>query len=132
MPEIRAMNENDSLFSEPEPTDEQDKKYIDSRDLQVLNNNADKHRLCQYDTELLNMKIRLIEADKLTLKAKLETLNCKRQLADLHLLQQERKRKKLKESNKKFVQSICEKYDIPKDHQFGYDPDSGELIMSEK
>jgi hypothetical protein len=104
--------------------------YLTDEELKKLNDNANKHKLQKYEDDILLLKKRLIEAEQATLKAKLDTLTYRLQLADYHILQSTRSRRLLKEHNKELIESIREKYDIPDGITFGYDPDSGELIIN--
>jgi len=119
------MNEVDTL----DIVDESDDKFLTEIELQKLNENNLRYEIQILNKKLLMAQIRLIESEKETLKAKLETLDQKRKIADGQAKQMNQAFQSLRDENKKYLSELAEKYDLPKDLKgFGYDPDSGKII----
>jgi hypothetical protein len=75
------------------------------------------------------MKIQLIKTQQALLDAKKETLERDMTIIEYHSIQNTRNSEDFKEESKQFLINISNQYDRLKGKQWGYNPESGEIVV---
>ena len=102
-----------------------DKLYLTAVEMLTLELEAEKEKVRNRDEKLILSENQLLQKTKELFEEKLK--NCSHRYRNVCEVNDKERNKR-----KDFMNELKEKYSIPKDEGLGYDPISGELILTNK
>jgi len=116
----------------PQTVDDEEidsKKYLTPEELARLNYFAERHRVYGKESEILNLKRQIIIEKQKTIETKAELEKRNLTIIDFQMREYRMLHEKFKVENKMFLTELSEKNEIGEGKKWGYDPDSGEIII---
>jgi len=116
----------------PQTVDDEEidsKKYLTPEELARLNYFAERHRVYGKEAEILNLKRQIIIEKQKTIETKAELEKRNLTIIDFQMREYRMLHENFKVENKMFLTELSEKNEIDEGKKWGYDPDSGEIII---
>jgi len=123
----------DEMFDDGniDPDEDDGKLYLTELELALINLNTEKHNIYKKDKAIIDMKKQIISVQKALIDSKKETLERDDMIIEYNAIQLSKDHESFKEISKKFLMDISIKHDLLKDKTWGYNPDTGEIIINE-
>jgi len=126
--------EKENVFQQefvPDPADE-GRIFLTEYELARINLNAEKHKAFEKEKKMIDMKVQLIKTQQALLDAKKETLERDMMIVEYHAIQNTKASEEFKDESKQFLLDISKQHTSLKGKQWGYNPESGEIVVDDK
>jgi len=129
--ELTDLDDNECNIPEFIPKEEDEGKiYLSDYELAIINLNAERHKVFEKNKKIIDMKKQLINVQKSLIDSKRETLERDEMIIEYHAIQTSKEHEDFKAESKQFLIDISDQYDTLKGKTWGYNPESGEIIVN--
>jgi hypothetical protein len=112
-------------------SEDEGKIFLTDYELAQINLNAEKHKNFEHEKKIIDMRFQIIKTQQALLDAKKETLERDMMITEYHAIHNTKNMEEFKETSKQFLINISNKHKELKNKHWGYNPESGEIVVDE-
>ncbi len=128
--EAKENMKEDFFIPEFVPNAEDEGKiFLTDYELAQINLNTEKHKGFEKDKKIIDLNMKLLQSQEALIDAKKESLEKSRHILEYHAIQSTNDHKEFKEESKQFLVDISDQHESLKGKKWGYNPESGEIIV---
>lgn len=105
------------------------KEYLTNHELSRITLNAEKHEVFKKDQDISNLKIMLLNTKKELFESRIETVERELVITEYIRSEHTKNYEDFKYKSKKELEEIGKSHGFLLGEQFGYDPESGEIVV---